>query len=165
MDFGTAISTCFSKYAVFSGRARRSEYWFFFLFGILVNFGMNLVQGILTVATHIPIPVAAIVSLGLFLPQLAVGVRRLHDVGWSGWWLGGGYLLSFVLVALWVADFVQTRSDHEQLFSRPLGVTAIVMTMGAVGYGIMLFVLTLLPGTPGTNEFGPDPKAPSVDVF
>ena len=75
------------------------------------------------------------------------------------------YLLSFVVVALWVADFVQTRSDYEQLFSRPLGVTAIVMTMGAVGYGIMLFVLTLLPGTPGTNEFGPDPKAPSVDVF
>jgi uncharacterized membrane protein YhaH (DUF805 family) len=165
MDFGTAISTCFSKYAVFSGRARRSEYWFFFLFCMLVNFGTNLVQGIITAAAHVPVPIAGIVSLGLFLPQLAVGVRRLHDVDWSGWWLGAGYLLSFVMLAVWVVDALQPRSDFTQLFSSPVGVTAILLTAGAIGYGIMLFVLTVLSGTPGTNNFGPDPKAPNVDVF
>jgi uncharacterized membrane protein YhaH (DUF805 family) len=77
MDFVTAIKTCLSKYATFSGRASRPEYWWFFLFEVLVLVGTAMVSDWLY----------AIAALALLLPALAVGVRRLHDVGRSGWFL------------------------------------------------------------------------------
>ena len=85
MTFGQSIKTCFSKYVTFSGRATRSEYWWFALLSFIVGF----------------IPVVNFLSILLILPGLAVAVRRLHDVGKSGWnllWaiiplLGALYLL------------------------------------------------------------------------
>ena len=75
MDFQTAVKTCFSKYADFSGRASRSEYWWFVLAEIVV----------LIVASLIHEYVYVIAALGFLLPALAVGARRLHDIGKSGW--------------------------------------------------------------------------------
>jgi uncharacterized membrane protein YhaH (DUF805 family) len=94
MNFGQAVSTCLKKYADFSGRAPRSELWWFFLFQILV----------LIVAGFLGEIVYGVVALGLLLPSLAVGARRLHDIGKSGWWqllilTGIGYL---VLIYFWV---------------------------------------------------------------
>lgn len=82
MGFGEAVSTCLSKYAGFSGRARRSEYWWFFLFNIIVSIVATVVDAALGTAF-----VALLVSIALLLPGIAVGVRRLHDTGRSGWWL------------------------------------------------------------------------------
>ena len=76
MNFGQAISTCFSKYATFSGRASRPEFWWFFLFQILVSIAASMLGDV----------VAGLVSLAVLLPALAVGARRLHDIGRSGWW-------------------------------------------------------------------------------
>ena len=76
MNFGQAISTCFAKYATFSGRASRPEFWWFFLFQILVS----------VVASMLGDVVAGLVSLAVLVPALAVGARRLHDIGKSGWW-------------------------------------------------------------------------------
>ena len=76
MNFGQAISTCFSNYATFSGRASRPEFWWFFLFQILVSMAASMLGDV----------VAGLVSLALLLPALAVGARRLHDIGRSGWW-------------------------------------------------------------------------------
>ena len=76
MNFGQAISTCFAKYATFSGRASRPEFWWFFLFQILVSIAASMLGDV----------VAGLVSLALLLPALAVGARRLHDIGKSGWW-------------------------------------------------------------------------------
>ena len=83
MGFTEAIKTCFSKYATFSGRARRSEYWYFCLFdwlitGILTGMGYALNSKVL-------LGVSSIASLALIIPMLAVAVRRLHDIGKSGW--------------------------------------------------------------------------------
>jgi uncharacterized membrane protein YhaH (DUF805 family) len=94
MNFGQAISTCFSKYATFSGRASRPELWWFFLFQILVSIAASMLGDI----------VAGLVSLALLLPALAVGARRLHDIGKTGWWqlvmlTGIGFLL---LIYWWV---------------------------------------------------------------
>ncbi len=71
-----------SKYAEFSGRSRRSEYWYFVL-GQLI---LGLIAGVIDRAIGIGL-VGGVVSLALFIPGIAVSVRRLHDIGRSGWWL------------------------------------------------------------------------------
>jgi uncharacterized membrane protein YhaH (DUF805 family) len=82
MSFADAIRTCLTKYADFSGRARRSEYWYFWLFLVLADVVVSVVAG----AIHLSF-LSYLVSLALIVPSLAVGVRRLHDTGKSGWWL------------------------------------------------------------------------------
>jgi uncharacterized membrane protein YhaH (DUF805 family) len=82
MTFGAAISSVLTQYTGFSGRARRSEYWYFFLFNVLVS----IVAGVIDTALNSPV-LGIIVTLGLLLPSIAVSVRRLHDTGRSGWWL------------------------------------------------------------------------------
>ncbi len=70
-SFGAAIKSCFNKYAVFEGRANRSEYWYWVLFNIILCFVPYL---------------GWIVLLGTIIPSIAVAVRRLHDIGKSGWY-------------------------------------------------------------------------------
>lgn len=72
MTFGDSIKTCFQKYVVFEGRATRSEYWWFYL--------------VCFVGGYIPV-LGWIIALGTILPIIAAGVRRMHDVGKSGWFL------------------------------------------------------------------------------
>ncbi|MEU6578814.1 DUF805 domain-containing protein [Streptomyces sp. NPDC046805] len=74
------------KYAVFSGRARRKEYWMFSLFSVIIY------AVLLAVAYGAKLPLVMIIVLALVLPGWAVTVRRLHDTGRSGWWI----LLSWV---------------------------------------------------------------------
>ena len=81
MNFTQAVSSAFSKYAVFSGRARRSEYWYFFLFNLLVSIVMAIIDR--AIGSSVP---GLLVSLALLLPGLAVLVRRLHDTSRTGWW-------------------------------------------------------------------------------
>jgi uncharacterized membrane protein YhaH (DUF805 family) len=70
------------KYVVFEGRARRSEYWYFVLF----NFIISLVLGLIGNAINLPF-ISTIYSLAIFLPSIAVAIRRMHDVGKSGWYI------------------------------------------------------------------------------
>jgi len=72
------------KYAVFSGRAGRTEYWMFVLFNFIFSLAASLI-GMLTFG--ILYIVSIVYGLAVFIPSLAVGVRRLHDVGKSGWYL------------------------------------------------------------------------------
>lgn len=116
MDFWTAVKTCFSKYTTFSGRARRSEYWFFILFLFIVG----LVASIADSAGG----VGLIVSVATFLPNLAAGARRLHDTDRSGWWL---LLALFPLLGLLVLIIflVQRGSAGANRFGDdPLAVAA-----------------------------------------
>ena len=86
------------KYAVFSGRARRKEYWMFFL----VNFIILLLLGLIEAALGLPAVLTFLYTLAVLIPHIAVGVRRLHDTGRSGWWL----LLSLVpLVGIFIVLF------------------------------------------------------------
>jgi uncharacterized membrane protein YhaH (DUF805 family) len=82
MSFADAISTCLSKYATFTGRARRSEYWYFALGSVLVSVIASVLDAVLDVNV-----IALLASLALLLPSLAVTVRRLHDTSRSAWWL------------------------------------------------------------------------------
>ena len=79
---GNAISSCFSKYATFSGRATRSEYWFFNLFYFIVLMAGMLIDSAAGTTFIYYLGVAI-----LFLPNLAVSVRRMHDTGKSGWFI------------------------------------------------------------------------------
>jgi uncharacterized membrane protein YhaH (DUF805 family) len=76
MNFPESIKTCFTKYADFTGRATRSEYWWFVLFYVIV--------GCVTSAIHVYL--ASIFYLAIIVPLLAVATRRLHDTNRSGWW-------------------------------------------------------------------------------
>lgn len=71
------------KYAEFSGRARRKEYWMFFLFNVLIAIALAVVEGMV----GSPGVVGGLYSLAVLIPGIAVAVRRLHDTGRSGWWL------------------------------------------------------------------------------
>ncbi|NJL46768.1 MAG: DUF805 domain-containing protein [Leptolyngbyaceae cyanobacterium SM2_5_2] len=76
------------KYAVFSGRAHRTEFWMFFLFNFIISFGLGLIEVILGEVTNTNQSVlSTIYSLAVLIPNLAVGVRRMHDTDHSGWWL------------------------------------------------------------------------------
>jgi uncharacterized membrane protein YhaH (DUF805 family) len=85
LSFVDAVRSALSKYATFSGRARRSEYWWFVLFNLIVSVVARLVDAAAfgTSTAYLTI----IVALALLLPGLAVAVRRLHDIGKSGWWI------------------------------------------------------------------------------
>lgn len=86
MSFGQSISTCFSKIGVFEGRASRSEFWFFYLFLIILSFVLNLLASLLKLNGNGGFGVFSfIIWIILVLVMLAVGCRRLHDTGRSGW--------------------------------------------------------------------------------
>ena len=80
MNFSDSIAACFGKYAQFDGRASRSEYWWFFLFNLLVSVFLRPTSAGLYL----------IFALVVFIPSFSVLVRRLHDVnrsGWNYWWV------------------------------------------------------------------------------
>lgn len=125
MTFTESIKSCFDNYATFSGRAPRSEYWFFVLFNMLVVWGVILVFSALGYAVGgaegagIAYGIGYVICiLGLFLPSLAVLVRRLHDTGRSGWW----YFIAFVPVigGIWLLVLMCTGSDDENQYGLPV---------------------------------------------
>ena len=79
------------NYVGFEGRARRTEYWMFVLFNMIASFVLNFIDTLTHFQTHIGGQAFGILgliySLAVLLPSLAVAVRRLHDIGKSGWWL------------------------------------------------------------------------------
>ena len=117
LDFGQSISICLKKYAVFDGRASRSEFWpYFFVY----MFG-SLILDVSTEATQMPIIgiVTLIVSLGGMLPMISVGCRRMHDINKSGWW----QLIPIYNLILWAQGSSEgstnTRSTRSSNFSEP----------------------------------------------
>ena len=110
MGFGEAISKCLNNYVTFSGRARRSEYWFFVLFNLIASFVASALD--MAMGTMI---LQVLVGLGLLLPGISVTVRRLHDKDKSGWWywLILIPLIGWIVLLVW---FVQQGSDGDNRF-------------------------------------------------
>lgn len=142
------------KYATFSGRARRAEYWWFYLFRL----GLGLAAAILSSVFEDPNrpafrPLVSILALVFIVPDIAVFVRRLHDCDKSGWWLASP-VASLILVGLSVTLF-ENAGAHDVLGS-VIGVIGLVLVTGSL---IVLFVWACSQGTLGENRFGPDPLA------
>jgi uncharacterized membrane protein YhaH (DUF805 family) len=92
-------------YADFEGRARRTEYWMFFLVNVIIA----VVIGIIGRIIHVPI-IASLYSLAVLVPGIAVGVRRLHDTGKSGWW----WLIALIplIGTIWIIILFATNGDQ-----------------------------------------------------
>lgn len=116
MGFTDAVRSCFGKYVTFSGRAQRSEYWWFALFSIIVvliglgiDLALNPDLGSVTTtdggfeAQTTGGPVTLVLYLLILLPSLAVAVRRLHDIDKAGWWLLIGLipLIGGIILLIW----------------------------------------------------------------
>ncbi len=85
MSFPDAVKVCLSKYVDFSGRARRSEYWWFVVFDLIVSIVASIIDAIIGTRSGSFGLIEGLAALALLLPGLAVGARRLHDVGKTGW--------------------------------------------------------------------------------
>ena len=84
MSFGEAVRSVLSKYVCFTGRARRSEYWYFVLFQLLVGLALSFTLSFIGASESTVESVSSLLSLALLLPGLGVVWRRLHDIGKSG---------------------------------------------------------------------------------
>jgi uncharacterized membrane protein YhaH (DUF805 family) len=114
------------KYAVFNGRARRKEYWMFFLFNIIISIVLIIVDGIVgtSAAPGALGLLGGLYALALLIPGIAVAVRRLHDTGRSGWWILIG-LVPFVGGIILIVFLVQDGTPGDNQFgSNPKMVTA-----------------------------------------
>jgi uncharacterized membrane protein YhaH (DUF805 family) len=114
MNMIEATKACFSKYVTFSGRARRAEYWWFILATILVSLVLGFIDGLLGLGGEFGL-LSSIWSLAVFLPSLAVGVRRLHDTDRSGWWMLISFLPLIGLIVL-IVFFAQKGTDGANRF-------------------------------------------------
>ena len=110
MGFFKAISSGFGNYTNFSGRARRSEFWWWALFAFLM--------GILTV---IPI-LGWLIALAMLLPNLAMQVRRLHDTGHSGWWWFIGLIPIIGFIVLLIFYVTDSKPGPNQWGPNPKGI-------------------------------------------
>lgn len=106
------------KYADFSGRARRTEYWMFFLFYIIFYVALSIVDSILGIGL-----LTTVFALGMLIPTLSIGARRLHDTGRSGWWQLIGIVPLIGAIVL-IVFFVQDSHDENSYGSNPKAVAA-----------------------------------------
>ncbi|MEA3009291.1 MAG: hypothetical protein QOJ91_983 [Sphingomonadales bacterium] len=133
------------KYADFKGRARRKEYWSFMVLVAVLFGAAYAIESLLDLRGARGYgPLTTLFQLAVLLPTLAVGARRLHDIGRSGWWLLAGYGASAASTALALAGVAR----WEYLLSLAAG----------IGF-LVLLVFSVMEGIRGPNRFGEDPKA------
>lgn len=185
------------KYADFQGRSRRSEFWLWVLFRYILSavlgafIGSAMFSNISTLMTNphpdpqvfmqhyfssmgLIMPLAQLVNLGLLIPSIAVGVRRLHDIGRSGWWwalpiaaaIGGVILFIFLGGAqiFSVAGHTDNMSDAEGAkFAFGLVGTFFLCMLPVLIAEIVMLVFYVTEGERRPNRFGPDPKGHALN--
>jgi uncharacterized membrane protein YhaH (DUF805 family) len=138
------------KYADFTGRASRSEYWWYILGLIIVAVVLSIVEslvGVKGMIIGIYGPLTALLWLATIVPSVAVGARRLHDTNRSGWWQLLAYVPYLILLVI------------RPSAGSALGAVALagIVSLIALVCAIIVLVFMCLAGTPGDNRFGPPP--------
>lgn len=176
MSFGKAMENCFRKYFKTEGRARRSEYWYFVLFCLIVNVSFSLFNNILKGFAYPALDESTvnicriiirtfdwIISIGLLFPTYSVTVRRLHDLDDNGWLATILCLLPWAILTA-AKIFVQQYGDTISMMAE--GSKDVVLQMlkpffaiviGKIVVLIIKIILFSKPGTEGPNDYGPDP--------
>ena len=108
------------KYAVFDGRAHRTEFWLFFLFSFIISFFLGVIVGLVGSLWFI----TTLYALAVLIPGLAVSVRRLHDTNRSGWWILTGLVPILGWIALLIFYVEDSRPGANQYGPNPKGVQA-----------------------------------------
>ena len=146
MTFSESIKTVvFKKYATFKGRASRSEYWWYMLFASLISL-LGAVIASTLYGDPSELTLFDIVWLLIFLPGLAVSIRRLHDVNKSGWWLLYPWL-GLILVP------IASLFDDTSLMDSMVVISFSLMTLG---YLYVLY-LAIKKSDSGENQYGKNP--------
>ncbi len=110
------------KYAVFSGRASRSEIWWFILFNIIISFVLGFIDGMLGLTGDSGYGVlSSIYALAVLIPSIAVGVRRLHDTGKTGWWILIGLIPIIGAIVLIIFYCIDSEPGSNQYGENPKG--------------------------------------------
>jgi uncharacterized membrane protein YhaH (DUF805 family) len=114
------------KYAVFDGRARRKEYWMFVLWNIIVSLVLSVILGVIGLVLHMAAVsfLLGVYSLAVLIPGIAVGVRRLHDTGRTGWWLFIGFVPLVGAIVLLVFVVQDSKPGENQYGPNPKGIGA-----------------------------------------
>lgn len=171
MTFTNAVKTCLRKWRDPSGRAARSEFWWFWLFSVLMSFLVGFVEGFTGLATWSSNPQHPFYGMAegplsfaliwVFLPpMLCVTIRRLHDRAASGWWVLVPY--SSYLALPFLGNFL-IEAEAMTVSGRPSD-TLIRWFIGLGVWGVAGLIFTIvmiLRGTQGGNRFGPDPLQPA----
>ena len=156
MTFGDAVKSGFKKYFDLSGRASRSEFWWWTLFSFVLGFGCVMVDiaiGWGRTSLEGTGPLATLFVVGTFFPSLALSVRRLHDTDRSGWWLWGIFL-GWILFLLFVVLAISIEKSENDALAVVVG----FIWLGLFGVSVALIVFYCLPGSLGANRYG----APAV---
>ena len=172
MTFGESIKTCFSKYVTFSGRAQRSEFWWWTLFTWVTSMVLSGVDSVLfgtvttydggfEASTNTPI-LSGFFSLAILLPSISVAVRRLHDTGRTGAWIMAPWVLNGL--SFWGAMIArpdQIRALGLEPIDGDPWLGAALMFGSAIGLVLLslaMLIWMLKSGTRGDNFYGPDPR-------
>ena len=108
------------KYAIFSGRARRKEYWYFALFYILISIVLMLTDNVVGTVTEAGVGLlSTIFGLALLIPSLAVTVRRLHDTDRSAWWLLIGLIPLIGAIVLLIFMILDSQPGQNRFGPNP----------------------------------------------
>ncbi len=187
-----------AKYADFQDRSRRSEFWLWVLFRVLLGSAISTIMGSVMISSLAPLmsqahpdpqvfmthyfgsimtvtPIFSLINLALLVPSLAVGVRRLHDIGRTGWWLVMpcgvalvGLLAFFVVCGSQIFDL----ASHGDNVSDAEGVKFALTLIGSVFLCVVLpmlvaeivmLVFYVTEGERRPNRFGPDPKGAALN--
>lgn len=116
MNFRIAIIKCFMLYTIFSGRAKRAEFWWFFLFCMIVGLMGSVIDAALGLDAAIGGNgvFTTLIQLATFLPSIAVGSRRLHDTNRSGWWqlLWIVVFIGWIPLIIWLASTSKNENNR-----------------------------------------------------
>jgi uncharacterized membrane protein YhaH (DUF805 family) len=152
MSFGDAIGECFFNYANFRDRAARAEYWWWALFVVVVLLVASVLD-YLVFRDWETGPFYLVVALASFLPGLSVTVRRLHDIGRSGWWVALPVAASVLTAIGTIAALVANPRD-------PLSGVGLIYAgppiIALVASSVLLLVWMFFPSDPGNNRYGPN---------
>ncbi len=172
MTIQESVKTCIRKYADFSGRATRAEFWWWVLATTIVSMAFSAVDSFINAVSgaYFFSPLSSVFGLAILLPNTAVTARRLHDTGKSGWWqlvwVVVGILAivpAIVGVIAGLAGFFSGSQDWDIWWSNvswiPIVVGVLVTLAIWLGIFIWWLVWMVKQGQSGSNHYGPDPRA------